>query len=50
MYIYFFYSDLDLFLQAIPYGEQPQIACTIGKLPENVPKNRFKTTFPCKNP
>nr|XP_022311497.1 uncharacterized protein LOC111116787 isoform X2 [Crassostrea virginica] len=32
--------------QAIPYGEQPQIACTIGKLPENVPKNRFKTTFP----
>nr|XP_022311501.1 uncharacterized protein LOC111116789 isoform X2 [Crassostrea virginica] len=32
--------------QAIPYGEQPEIPCTIGKLPENVPKNRFKTTFP----
>nr|XP_022311825.1 receptor-type tyrosine-protein phosphatase epsilon-like isoform X1 [Crassostrea virginica] len=31
---------------AVPYGEQPDIACTVGKLTENIPKNRFKTTFP----
>ncbi|XP_078330778.1 receptor-type tyrosine-protein phosphatase epsilon-like [Crassostrea virginica] len=31
---------------AVPYGEQPDIACTVGKLAENIPKNRFKTTFP----
>lgn len=35
-------------MQAVPYGEQPDIACTVGKLAENIPKNRFKTTFPCK--
>ncbi|XP_062607517.1 receptor-type tyrosine-protein phosphatase T-like isoform X3 [Saccostrea cucullata] len=28
----------------LPHGEQHQ--CDAGKLPENVPKNRFKTTFP----
>ncbi|XP_065938256.1 receptor-type tyrosine-protein phosphatase alpha-like isoform X2 [Magallana gigas] len=31
---------------SIPYGEQSDIICTVGKLPENIPKNRFKTTFP----
>uniref|UniRef100_A0A8W8NPK4 protein-tyrosine-phosphatase n=1 Tax=Magallana gigas TaxID=29159 RepID=A0A8W8NPK4_MAGGI len=31
---------------SIPYGEQSDILCTVGKLPENIPKNRFKTTFP----
>nr|XP_022311339.1 receptor-type tyrosine-protein phosphatase alpha-like isoform X2 [Crassostrea virginica] len=30
----------------IPYGEQSGIQCTVGKQPHNVPKNRFKTTFP----
>ncbi|XP_062620863.1 receptor-type tyrosine-protein phosphatase epsilon-like isoform X1 [Saccostrea cucullata] len=29
---------------AMPYGEK--YPCDAGKLPENVPKNRFKTTFP----
>ncbi|XP_056002946.1 receptor-type tyrosine-protein phosphatase epsilon-like isoform X1 [Ostrea edulis] len=28
----------------LPYGEQHQ--CDAGKRPENVPRNRFKTTFP----
>nr|XP_022311344.1 receptor-type tyrosine-protein phosphatase alpha-like [Crassostrea virginica] len=32
--------------KSIPYGEMPDIPCTVGKLPENLPKNRFKTTFP----
>nr|ACH42087.1 predicted protein tyrosine phosphatase [Crassostrea gigas] len=32
--------------KSIPYGEQPDKLCTAGKLPENIPKNRFKTTFP----
>lgn len=32
--------------QALPSGEQYK--CEIGKKPENVPKNRYKTTFPCK--
>nr|XP_022325437.1 receptor-type tyrosine-protein phosphatase F-like isoform X2 [Crassostrea virginica] len=32
--------------QSIPYGEQPQLSCSYGKLAKNVPKNRFKTTFP----
>ncbi|XP_065939425.1 receptor-type tyrosine-protein phosphatase epsilon [Magallana gigas] len=31
---------------AIPYGENPEIPCTVGKLPENMVKNRYKTTFP----
>ncbi|XP_062566495.1 receptor-type tyrosine-protein phosphatase epsilon-like isoform X4 [Saccostrea cucullata] len=30
----------------IPYGEETHIPCTVGKLPENKAKNRFKTTFP----
>ncbi|XP_078330009.1 receptor-type tyrosine-protein phosphatase gamma-like [Crassostrea virginica] len=30
----------------IPYGEQAGIPCTVGKQPQNIPKNRFKTTFP----
>ena len=34
-------------LQMIPYGEQAGIPCTVGKQPQNIPKNRFKTTFPC---
>ncbi|XP_056002087.1 uncharacterized protein LOC125661665 isoform X2 [Ostrea edulis] len=29
---------------ALPHGEQHK--CDAGKLPQNVPKNRFKTTFP----
>ncbi|XP_065939417.1 receptor-type tyrosine-protein phosphatase epsilon isoform X2 [Magallana gigas] len=32
--------------RAIPFGESPEIPCTVGKLPENMVKNRFKTTFP----
>nr|XP_034322286.1 uncharacterized protein LOC105328158 isoform X3 [Crassostrea gigas] len=32
--------------RAIPFGENPEIPCTVGKLPENMVKNRFKTTFP----
>eukprot|EP00105_Crassostrea_gigas_P011525 XP_011427228.1 PREDICTED: receptor-type tyrosine-protein phosphatase mu [Crassostrea gigas] len=32
--------------RAIPYGENHEIPCTVGKLPENMVKNRFKTTFP----
>ncbi|XP_056008312.1 receptor-type tyrosine-protein phosphatase epsilon-like [Ostrea edulis] len=32
--------------KSISYGEEPGIPCTIGKLPGNIPKNRFKTTFP----
>ncbi|XP_061194789.1 receptor-type tyrosine-protein phosphatase epsilon-like [Saccostrea echinata] len=32
--------------EAIPYGEEAHIPCTVGKRPENKPKNRFKTTFP----
>ncbi|XP_078330011.1 receptor-type tyrosine-protein phosphatase alpha-like [Crassostrea virginica] len=32
--------------KSIPYGELPDVPCTVGKLPENLPKNRFKTTFP----
>uniref|UniRef100_A0A8W8NUH6 protein-tyrosine-phosphatase n=2 Tax=Magallana gigas TaxID=29159 RepID=A0A8W8NUH6_MAGGI len=31
---------------SIPYGEQSDINCTVGKLLQNIPKNRFKTTFP----
>ena len=31
--------------QAILYGERHP--CEIGKRPENLQKNRFKTTFPC---
>nr|XP_034322282.1 uncharacterized protein LOC105327342 isoform X2 [Crassostrea gigas] len=31
---------------AIPYGENPEIPCTVGKLPVNLVKNRFKKTFP----
>lgn len=45
-YIFLSYS---YFKKSIPYGEQSDIICTVGKLPENIPKNRFKTTFPCKN-
>ncbi|XP_061180746.1 uncharacterized protein LOC133189382 isoform X2 [Saccostrea echinata] len=30
----------------IPYGEQPHIPCTAGKLQQNMPRNRYKTTFP----
>jgi hypothetical protein len=33
------------FSQALPHGELHR--CDAGKLPQNVPKNRFKTTFPC---
>lgn len=40
------YKDLRKEYQAIPYGEQDHIPCNHGKLPQNIPKNRFKTTFP----
>ena len=29
----------------LPHGEQ--YPCDVGKRQENLPKNRFKTTFPC---
>lgn len=32
--------------KALPSGETH--TCEAGKKPENIPKNRFKTTFPCK--
>lgn len=32
-------------LQTLLYGER--YPCEVGKLPENITKNRFKTTFPC---
>lgn len=44
-----FFLSYSHFIKSIPYGEQSDITCTVGKLPENIPKNRFKTTFPCKN-
>ena len=31
--------------QMLPHGEQ--FPCDVGKRQENLPKNRFKTTFPC---
>lgn len=31
--------------QSLPYGERYQ--CKTGILPENVQKNRFKTTYTC---
>lgn len=31
--------------QTLLYGEK--YPCNVGRLPENIPKNRFKTTFPC---
>lgn len=36
-----------IYLQSLPYGER--FPCEIAKSAENIPKNRFKTTFPCKN-
>ncbi|XP_062576058.1 uncharacterized protein LOC134237898 [Saccostrea cucullata] len=30
----------------IPYGEQKHIPCSVAKLQQNMPKNRYKTTFP----
>lgn len=32
--------------QMLPYGEQHP--CEVGKRQENLVKNRFKTTFPCR--
>lgn len=43
--IFYLYNSVTS--QAIPYGENPEIPCTVGKLPENMVKNRYKTTFPC---
>lgn len=40
------YKDLRQEFKSIPYGEQDHIPCNHGKLPHNMPKNRFKTTFP----
>ena len=31
----------------LPAGEEHP--CDVGKRQENFPKNRFRTTFPCKN-
>ncbi|XP_062580546.1 multiple epidermal growth factor-like domains protein 6 isoform X2 [Saccostrea cucullata] len=33
--------------KGIPYGEQQHIPCSLAKLQQNMPKNRYKTTFPC---
>ena len=33
--------------QMLPAGEEHP--CDAGKRQENLPKNRFRTTFPCKN-
>ena len=39
-------SSMIVLSKALPSGEiRP---CEAGKKPENIPKNRFKTTFPCK--
>lgn len=38
----------DEILQSICCGEDSHIPCTFGKLPGNLAKNRFRTTFPCK--
>ncbi|XP_062581663.1 tyrosine-protein phosphatase non-receptor type 1-like [Saccostrea cucullata] len=32
--------------KGIPYGEQQHIPCSVAKLQQNMPKNRYKTTFP----
>lgn len=37
--------DKGSYFQLLPYGEK--YPCSVGKRPENVTKNRFKTTFPC---
>lgn len=39
-------SFIRFLLQTLSYGER--YPCEVGKLPENIPKNRFKTTFPCE--
>lgn len=39
-------SFIMFLLQTLLYGER--YPCEVGKLPENIPKNRFKTTFPCE--
>jgi hypothetical protein len=41
-------TEVDFSLQGIPYGEQSHIPCDVAKLAQNMPKNRYKTTFPCK--
>ncbi|XP_061179773.1 receptor-type tyrosine-protein phosphatase epsilon-like isoform X3 [Saccostrea echinata] len=40
------FSEFKKEYQSIPYGEEPHIPCTVGKLLENTKKNRYKTTFP----
>ncbi|XP_061180745.1 uncharacterized protein LOC133189382 isoform X1 [Saccostrea echinata] len=32
--------------KGIPYGEQQHIPCAVAKLQQNMPRNRYKTTFP----
>ncbi|XP_056003127.1 neurogenic locus notch homolog protein 1-like isoform X2 [Ostrea edulis] len=32
--------------KGIPYGEQSHIPCDVAKMAQNMPKNRYKTTFP----
>lgn len=39
------FNHIFFFLQTLLYGEK--YPCDVGKLTENIPKNRFKTTFPC---
>ena len=39
-------SSMIVLSKALPSGEIHP--CEAGKKPENIPKNRFKTTFPCK--
>lgn len=36
---------INITFQTLLYGEK--YPCDVAKLPENIPKNRFKTTFPC---
>lgn len=42
---YILYSTSYSYFQTLLYGER--YPCDVGKLPENIQKNRFKTTFPC---
>lgn len=36
---------INITFQTLLYGEK--YPCDVAKLPVNIPKNRFKTTFPC---
>nr|XP_022308196.1 receptor-type tyrosine-protein phosphatase C-like [Crassostrea virginica] len=40
------YEEMKKEYQSLCYGEDSHIPCTFGKLPGNLAKNRFRTTFP----